>query len=61
VVAIDADDKRLLKDTKIESASMERWILKYYGKPCKDYCKGCVKCDVWKDWKKFKKRYMEFT
>jgi len=41
---IEEIDKYISKQNK----SLEKWIIKNYGKRCKDYEKGCIVCEKWK-------------
>jgi len=39
-------------------ALTKKWITDYYGHRCKEYCKGCIVCQKWRQ---FDKLFEDFT
>ena len=41
-------DEEIEKYFSEQNKILEKWIIKNYGKRCKDYQKGCIVCEKWK-------------
>ena len=41
-----------MKEVKVKSGvdfkQLKKFLLKYYGKKCKEYAVGCIVCSVWR-------------
>ena len=41
-------------ETGVDFEQLKKFIIKAYGKPCKEYSAGCVNCLIWRTYEDLK-------